>query len=37
MKQEVFNERFRFRTKALALEIIKLVAPVKYSDALGII
>ena len=37
MKQEDFNEEFRKRTKQLALDIIKMVAPLKYSDALGII
>jgi four helix bundle protein len=37
MKQEDFNEIFRNRTKALALELIKIVSEVKYSDALGVI
>ena len=37
MKQEEFNEIFRQRTKALSLEIIKIVSELKYSDALGII
>lgn len=37
MKQEEFNELFRRRTKNLALAIIKITAPIKYSDALGII
>jgi four helix bundle protein len=37
MKQEEFNEQFRKRTKRLALDIIKLASPLKYSDALGII
>jgi len=37
MKQEDFNELFRQRTKKLALDIIRIVSPVKYSDALGII
>jgi len=37
MKQEEFNELFRQRTKALSLEIIKIVSELKYSDALGII
>ncbi len=36
MKQEEFNEQFRNRTKRLALEIIKLISPLKYSDALGV-
>jgi len=36
MKQEEFNELFRQRTKALSLEIIKIVSELKYSDALGI-
>jgi four helix bundle protein len=35
MKQEEFNELFRKRTKKLALDIIKLVSPIKYSDAVG--
>lgn len=37
MDQESFNEKFRQRTKRLALEIIKLVSPLKYSDALGVL
>jgi len=37
MKQEEFNELFRQRTKALSLEIIKIVSELKYSDAIGII
>ncbi|MEP6794159.1 MAG: four helix bundle protein [Saprospiraceae bacterium] len=37
MKQEEFNELFRRRTKNLALAIIKTTAPLKYSDALGVI
>jgi four helix bundle protein len=37
MKQEEFNEIFRQRTKALSLDIIKIVSELKYSDALGII
>jgi len=37
MKQEEFNEIFRQRTKALSLEIIKIVSELNYSDALGII
>ena len=37
MKQEDFNELFRQRTKKLALEIIRIVSPLKYSDALGVI
>ncbi|HEY3386938.1 MAG TPA: four helix bundle protein [Saprospiraceae bacterium] len=36
MKQEEFNEQFRQRTKRWALAIIKLLSPLKYSDALGI-
>ena len=36
MKQEDFNEQFRERTKKLALGIIRLTSPIKYSDALGI-
>jgi four helix bundle protein len=36
MKQEEFNEQFRRRTKRLALDIIKLISPLKYSDALGV-
>ena len=36
MKQEEFNEQFRNRTKRLALDIIKLISPLKYSDALGV-
>ena len=35
MKQEDFNELFRKRTKKLALEIIRLVSPIKYSDAVS--
>jgi four helix bundle protein len=37
MNQEDFNEQFRQRTKKLALAIIALLSPVKYSDALSII
>lgn len=37
MKQEEFNELFRNRTKGLALKIIRITSPLKYSDALGII
>ncbi len=37
MKQEDFNEEFRQRTRRLALEIIKVVAPLPYSDALSVI
>lgn len=37
MKQEEFNETFRMRTKLLALEVIKTVGKLKYSDALGVI
>lgn len=37
MKQEEFNEQFRERTKNLALNIIKTISPLKYSDALGIL
>src|SRR6476620_10961885 len=37
MKQEEFNERFRQRTKALSLEVIRIVSELKYSDAIGII
>ncbi|MBK9983979.1 MAG: four helix bundle protein [Saprospiraceae bacterium] len=37
MKQEEFNELFRQRTKKLALTIIKITSPLKYSDALGVI
>ena len=37
MKQEDFNKLFRQRTKKLALEIIRIVSPLKYSDALGVI
>jgi len=36
MKQEEFNEQFRQRTKRLALAIIKLLSPLKYTDALGV-
>jgi four helix bundle protein len=36
MKQEEFNELFRNRTKFLALKIITLLSPLKYSDALGV-
>ena len=37
MKQEEFNEQFRRRTKQLALDIIKMVSSIPYSDALGVI
>ena len=37
MKQEEFNEIFRQRTKALSLEVIRIVSELKYSDAIGII
>ncbi len=37
MKQEEFNEIFRRRTKTLALETIKKVSELKYSDALSVI
>ncbi|MFZ1677102.1 MAG: four helix bundle protein [Saprospiraceae bacterium] len=37
MKQEEFNELFRQRTKKLALAIITITTPLKYSDALGVI
>ncbi len=37
MKQEDFNEEFRQRTKALALSIIHLLSPLKYSEALSVI
>ena len=37
MDQESFNEKFRQRTKRLALEIIRIVAPLKYSDALSVL
>jgi four helix bundle protein len=37
MKQEEFNELFRRRTKKLALAIIRITSPIKYSDALGVI
>ena len=36
MKQEDFNQQFRQRTKRLALAIIKILAPLRYSDALGV-
>ena len=36
MKQEDFNELFRRRTKQLALNIIRILSPLKYSDALGV-
>jgi len=36
MKQKDFNDQFRSRTKLLALSIIKLLSPLKYSDALGV-
>jgi four helix bundle protein len=36
MKQNEFNELFRNRTKFLALKIITLLSPLKYSDALGV-
>lgn len=37
MKQEEFNEIFRNRTKRLALEIIQITSPLKFSDALSIL
>lgn len=37
MRQEEFNEIFRNRTKKLALEIIKVVSKLAYSDTLGVI
>ena len=37
MKQEEFNNQFRLRTKRLALDIIKVVSPLNYSDALGVL
>jgi len=37
MKQEEFSELFRQRTKALSLEIIRIVSELKYSDALNVI
>jgi len=37
MKQEEFNEQFRETTKRLALNIIKLLLTLKYTDALGIL
>ena len=37
MKQEDFNEQFRRRTKQLALDIIRKLSEIKYSDALGVI
>ncbi|MEO6682619.1 MAG: four helix bundle protein [Ginsengibacter sp.] len=37
MKQEEFNEIFRYRTKRLALEIIHITSTLKFSDALSII
>lgn len=36
MKQEEFNEQFRQQTKRVALNIIRLTSPLKYSDALGV-
>ena len=37
MKQEEFNNTFRFRTKQLALDTIYVMDGIKYSDALGVI
>lgn len=37
MIQEEFNQQFRDRTKALALEIINITSSIKYSDALSIV
>lgn len=37
MDQESFNDKFRRRTKSLALAIIKLVSPIKYSDEVGVL
>lgn len=37
MEQENFNEKFRRRTKLLALEIIRTLSPLKYSDATSVL
>ena len=37
MEQIQFNENFRRRTRQLALDLIKLLSPIKYSDGLGVI
>lgn len=37
MKQQEFNEQFRQRTAKLALAVISLTSPLKYSDALGVL
>jgi four helix bundle protein len=37
MKQEDFNELFRYRTKAVALEIIRITSAIKFSDSVGVI
>ncbi len=37
MEQETFNTKFRQRTKRLALDIICVVSPLKYSDATSIL
>jgi len=36
MKQEDFNILFRQRTKKLAPDIIRLISPLKYTDAIGV-
>src|SRR5688572_30668833 len=37
MKQEEFNDLFRLRTKRMALDIIRISTPLRYSDALGVL
>lgn len=37
MEQENFNEKFSRRTKLLALEIIRTLSPLKYSDATSVL
>ncbi len=37
MEKETFNTKFRQRTKRLALDIISVLSPLKYSDATSIL
>ena len=37
MNQDGYNELFRCKTKELALGIIRLVSPLKYTDATGVL
>lgn len=37
MDKETFNTKFRQRSKRLALDIIRIVSPLKYSDATSVL